>query len=123
MNWQLLGSRKGEFLHWLFEAAQHGSVGAIIVLAIGSLAIGYTLWANVVVHLIPTPSTPNWTRWRWLGIGALLCIPFACVVFWLFIRDTIAVFFLPILLVAAATWAAKKCREAKLENEIEDKVL
>jgi hypothetical protein len=111
---QLLGSRRGEALRWLFEAACRGHAGAIIVLSLGVLAIGYTLWESVVVHLIPTPRTPKWRVYRWLGIGTLACLPLACIAFWLFIAETMAVFFLPIVLTATFTWAARKCRDAKL---------
>jgi hypothetical protein len=121
----LVGAGKGKFLLWLFEAAKRGDAGAIVVLVIGAIALAYTIWENVVKHLIPAPTTPTWYRWRLLGTLSLISFAGAPIVLWVVFSLRLPFASVLVAIAAVTTMAAPlgarlcalKCRDArKLSN-------
>jgi len=117
---QIIASRKGDVLRWLFDAVQAGNLGAIAILLVGIVAVGYTMWENVVSHLLPKPKLPSWAQWRRIGFGSVFCFFAACIAFWLFIESTILVFFAPVVFAILSAWCAKVCRDFSAAETIVD---
>ena len=99
----------GEGLLKILEAAKDDNALAIIVLVGCALSVGYVAW-SVIKHLLPTPKTARWRRWRTIGLISLFCFPLSCVAFWIWIKDLLIVFFAPLVFV---------CRRPILQNHAE----
>ena len=100
----------GEGFLKILEAAKDGNALAIIVLVGCALSVGYVAW-SVIKHLLPTPKTARWRRWRTIGLISLFCFPLSCVAFWIWIKDSLIVFFAPLVFVFLAAYSSKECRD------------